>query len=132
MDINTCNLLCLCLNKEAVAIIIVFLIYLQTETRKWVKVNVIRKTKNKEIPIRGGEPPRRYGHTCASYGDKIFMYGGRNDDDGSFRVMECFDATRSMWLKIHATAEGCALPRSRDGHAVTTNGNIMFMHGGTL
>ena len=44
--------------------------------------------------------------------------------------MECFDVTRSMWLKIHATAEGCPLPKSRDGHACTVKGNIMYMHGG--
>ena len=88
------------------------------------------ETKNKDIPIREGKPPRRYGHTCVSYGDKIFMYGGRNDDDGAFRVMECFDVTHSMWLKIHATPEGCELPKSRDGHACTSNGKTMFMHGG--
>ncbi|XP_003391324.2 PREDICTED: kelch domain-containing protein 3-like [Amphimedon queenslandica] len=103
---------------------------MDVETRKWAKVDVIRRTKNKDIPIRGGVPPRRYGHACVGYKDKIFMYGGRNDDDGSFRVMECFDVTRSMWLKIHATAEGCALPRSRDGHACTVKGNIMYLHGG--
>ena len=88
--------------------------------------------KEEVLPIRGGVPPRRYGHACVAYGDKIFLYGGRNDDDGSFRVMECFDVTRSMWLKIHATAEGCSLPRSRDGHACTVNGNIMYMHGGNI
>uniref|UniRef100_A0A1X7UYZ5 BTB domain-containing protein n=1 Tax=Amphimedon queenslandica TaxID=400682 RepID=A0A1X7UYZ5_AMPQE len=93
-------------------------------TCNWVEVNFIcGDAKKEEVPpIRGGVPPRRYGHACVAYGDKIFMYGGRNDDDGSFRVMECFDITRSMWLKIHATAEGCSLPRSRDGHACTANG----------
>ena len=101
-----------------------------TATCEWVQVDAVCETKNKDIPIREGKPPRRYGHTCVSYGDKIFMYGGRNDDDGAFRVMECFDATHSMWLKIHATAEGCELPKSRDGHACTSNGKTMFMHGG--
>ena len=58
-------------------------------TRTWSNVNVIRETKNKEIAIRGGEPPRRYGHACVLYNGRIYMFGGRNDDDGSFRVRKC-------------------------------------------
>ena len=100
-------------------------------TRKWNNVDVIRTTKNKEIPIRGGEPPRRYGHTCVSYNKRIYMFGGRNDDDGSFKVVECYDTERSMWMKLHVSAEGCSLPRSRDGHACSTLGKDMYMHGGT-
>ena len=90
-----------------------------------MNVDCVSKTERKE-----GVPPRRYGHACVAYGDKIFMYGGFNDEDGSFGVMECFDVTRSMWLKIQATAEGCSLPKSRDGHACTVNGNMMYVHGG--
>ena len=55
-------------------------------TRTWSNVNVIRETKNEEIAIRGGEPPRRYGHACVLYNGRIYMFGGRNDDDGSLRV----------------------------------------------
>ena len=113
--------------------LLIFLNYTFTATCNWVEVNFICDTKKEEVPpIRRGVPPRRYGHACVAYGDKIFMYGGCNNDDGSFRVMECFDVTRSMWLKIHTTAEGCSLPRTRDGHACTVNGNIMYMHGGKI
>lgn len=116
--------------KKTKSVFAFFKSILAIATRKWNKVNVIRTTRNKEIPIRGGEPPRRYGHTCVSYEGKIFMFGGRNDDDGSFKVMECFDTERSMWMKVHVTADGCALPRSRDGHACCTLGKDMYMHGG--
>ena len=60
------------------------------------------------------------------------MYGGFNDDDNLLSVMECFDVTHSMWLKIHATPEGCELPHGKAGHACTTNGKTMFMHGGNV
>jgi hypothetical protein len=103
---------------------------LDIASRVWQNVTVIRKTKNKDIPIRGGQPARRYGHTCVSYDRKIYMYGGRNDDDGSFRVMECYDTERNMWLKIHVLTDGCSLPQSRDGHACCTQGKYMYMHGG--
>ena len=111
-------------------IIHIYILFLLIEARHWHQVNVIKTTKDKQIPIRGGEPPRRYGHTCLAYKNKIYMFGGRNDDDGSFRVMECFDANRSMWLKVIATAEGCTKPKSRDGHAVCNHGKDMYMHGG--
>ena len=53
-------------------------------TRTLSNVNVISETKIKLIAIRGGEPPRRYGHACVLYNGKIYMFGSRND--GSFRV----------------------------------------------
>ena len=56
-------------------------------TRRWSNVNVIRETKNKEIAIRGGESPRRYGHACVLYNGRIYMFGGRNDDDGMPTLM---------------------------------------------
>ena len=62
-----------------------------TETRTWEPVEVIAETDDKSIPIRGGVPPRRYGHACCSHNGKIYMFGGRNDDDRSLGVMECFD-----------------------------------------
>ena len=36
-------------------------------------------------------PGCRYGHTVCEYGGKLYMYGGRNDEDGSFSSMECYD-----------------------------------------
>lgn len=36
-------------------------------------------------------PGCRYGHTVCSYDGKIYMFGGRNDEDGSFAVVECYD-----------------------------------------
>ena len=103
-----------------------------TATCMWVKVKAIHPTREENILTREGEPARRYGHTCVSYGNKIFMYGGYNNNDGLLGEMECFDVTHSMWLKMHPTAKGCELPSAKFGHACTTNGRIMFMHGGTV
>ena len=53
---------------------------------------MIARTKDRELnrQLRGVEPPRRYGHACVQYNGKVYMFGGRNDDDGSFKVMEWF------------------------------------------
>ena len=46
---------------------------------------------------RGGVPPRRYGHACCCHNGRIYMFGGRNDDDGSLGVMECYDIGMHYW-----------------------------------
>ncbi len=42
-------------------------------------------------------PSRRYGHTMCEYQGRVYMYGGRNDEDGSFAVVECYDI--SEWCE---------------------------------
>ena len=61
---------------------------LGTDTRVWEEKKIISRTKDRELnkELRGVEPPRRYGHACVQYKGKIYMFGGRNDDDGSFKV----------------------------------------------
>ena len=68
------------------------------DTRRWEELNVIARTKDRELnkELRGVEPPRRYGHTCVQYNGKIYMFGGRNDDDGSFKVREYIEVIQQI------------------------------------
>ena len=61
---------------------------LSPDTRQWKELKVIARTKDRELnkQLRGVEPPRRYGHACVQYDGKVYLFGGRNDDDGSFKV----------------------------------------------
>ena len=36
-------------------------------------------------------PGSRYGHTACAHRGRVYMFGGRNDEDGSFQTMECYD-----------------------------------------
>lgn len=36
-------------------------------------------------------PRSRYGHSLCYYDGKVYMYGGRNDDDGCFRDVVSYD-----------------------------------------
>jgi hypothetical protein len=72
-------------------------------------------------------PGCRYGHTVCQYRGRIYMYGGRNDEEGSFSDVDCYDTTHNIWLKLHPSGDG---PSSRDGHACTLLGNEMIVHGG--
>ena len=42
-------------------------------------------------PPRASVPGCRYGHTVCQYKGKLYMYGGRNDEDGSFSDVDCYD-----------------------------------------
>jgi len=37
-------------------------------------------------------PYHRYGHTAVAYGDRAYIFGGRNDKNGACNILFCFDA----------------------------------------
>ena len=51
------------------------------------------------IPHRASVPGCRYGHTVCQYKGKLYMYGGRNDEDGSFSDVDCYD-TGEHWNSL--------------------------------
>ncbi|CAI8029669.1 Kelch domain-containing protein 3 [Geodia barretti] len=76
---------------------------------------------------RASVPGCRYGHTVCQYKGKLYMYGGRNDEDGSFSDVDCYDTALNVWVKLHTSGNG---PSSRDGHACSLLDNEMIVHGG--
>ena len=65
-------------------------------TRVWMKEEPCARKERSIAPY--GEtaiPGCRYGHTVCAYGGNLYMYGGRNDEDGSFSSMECYDIGES-------------------------------------
>jgi N-acetylneuraminic acid mutarotase len=44
-------------------------------------------------------PYQRYGHTAVAFGDKIFVWGGRNDE-ADCNVLFCFDTSKLLLLII--------------------------------
>ena len=65
---------------------------LKTATNRWSTL--------KKPPIETFEdefwPYQRYGHTVVSYGTKIYLFGGRNDNHSCNRLY-CFDTERHQW-----------------------------------
>jgi N-acetylneuraminic acid mutarotase len=43
-------------------------------------------------------PFQRYGHTVAAYGDKIYLFGGRNDE-APCNVLYCFNTKSYKWSR---------------------------------
>ena len=59
---------------------------------------------NVEPHCRTSIPGSRYGHTVCSYKDRIYMYGGRNDEDGSFSKVDCYDISKSKGSTLPVTS----------------------------
>lgn len=93
-------------------------------SRSW---DLVKTRSNKDDPYLSPCAKSRYGHTVCSYNGKIYMFGGRNDDDGSIKPVSCLDVTTNSWMDFKTSGQ---VPDARDGHGCTQIGPIMFIHGG--
>lgn len=98
---------------------------LNTNTLRWSLVPQMRDENG--LPLKYPEVPfQRYGHTAVSYGDKIYMWGGRNDDQ-LCNILYCFDPQTISWSRPDVKG---AIPGARDGHSACVIGDCMYIFGG--
>ncbi|KAH8411453.1 hypothetical protein KR215_004873 [Drosophila sulfurigaster] len=71
-------------------------------------------------------PFQRYGHTVVAYKERIYIWGGRNDEN-LCNVLYCFDPKTARWTR--PAVSGC-LPGARDGHSACVIGECMYIFGG--
>lgn len=96
---------------------------LNTTTFRWTKhpVSNLPYIENDDIL-----PYKRYGHTAVVNGNKIYIWGGRNDR-GTCPVLFCFDTIWHCWTAPETTGN---IPLARDGHTACIWKNYMFIFGG--
>lgn len=96
---------------------------LNTTTFRWTKhpVSDLPYFENDDIL-----PYKRYGHTAVVYGDKIYIWGGRNDR-ASCAVLFCFDTIWHCWTAPKVTGN---IPLARDGHTACIWNHCMYIFGG--
>ena len=58
----------------------------------------------------------RYGHAVVSYHNYIYLWGGRNDVQGSCNKMWRFSGHDHSWKLIQTVGDE---PSGRDGHSMT-------------
>ncbi|XP_055836798.1 kelch domain-containing protein 3 [Episyrphus balteatus] len=98
---------------------------LNTNTLRWSLVPT--KKDESGLPWKYPEVPfQRYGHTAVAYNDKIYLWGGRNDDN-LCNVLYCFDPKTLTWSRPKVTG---SIPGARDGHSACVYGNFMYIFGG--
>ncbi|KAG5890788.1 hypothetical protein JTB14_007182 [Gonioctena quinquepunctata] len=71
-------------------------------------------------------PYKRYGHTAIVYGEKVYIWGGRNDR-ASCSTLFCFDTIWHCWTAPKTTGN---IPPARDGHTACLWGKYMIIFGG--
>lgn len=64
---------------------------LNTSNFRWSALPIPRQSD----PQSSCVPFQRYGHTAVSYGDKIFVWGGRNDIEAC-NVLFCFNTSKLL------------------------------------
>lgn len=88
-------------------------------------------------------PYQRYGHTCVTWDEKAFIWGGRNDRDGACNVLYCFDPSKAKFSKARGNQQRSSreqawsrpavnghLPGARDGHSACVIRDAMYIFGG--
>ena len=73
-------------------------------------------------------PKPRASHASACWNDKLYVFGGQDDDNNKLEDLWEFDAN-SGWRQIQIE-EGAFVPTPRSGHSAVTYGNKMYIFGG--
>jgi len=78
-----------------------------------------------------GAPKPRASFSSAVYNDKLYIYGGQDDDNCKLDDIWEFDPTANSWRHI-PIQEGALRPLCRSGHSAVTHGTKMYIFGGIL
>ncbi|XP_074032242.1 kelch domain-containing protein 3-like [Leptinotarsa decemlineata] len=95
---------------------------MDTETLRWTRhpVSDLPYFENNIFPYN------RYRHTAIVYGDKVYIWGGRNNQASCSKLF-CFDTNLHCWTTPKTTGNH---PRPRDGHSASLWKNHMIIFGG--
>ena len=93
-------------------------------SRTW---NLVKTRSKQDDALLAPCARSRYGHSMCSYNGKIYIYGGRNDEDRLMKEVSCFDISTSSWVNCHTSGQA---PDASLGHSCTLIGSTMFIHGG--
>ena len=80
-------------------------------------------------PNPDSEPYMRYGHAVVTHDHHIYLWGGRNDSQGSCNKMWRFDGRTHSWSLIETTGDE---PSGRDGHSMTVWKDKIVIFAGML
>jgi N-acetylneuraminic acid mutarotase len=72
-------------------------------------------------------PEPRAGHSAILFEDKMYVYGGKNEENNKLNDFWSFDLTTFEWQRL-ADADNVGL--SRSGHSVCVYENHMIVFGG--
>ncbi|GAA5986303.1 hypothetical protein JCM10908_003696 [Rhodotorula pacifica] len=79
-----------------------------------------------EPPPGQAVPPPRTGHTCVTFGDSLYIFGGT---DGQYHYNDTwqYDLATGIWTELACIGY---IPVPREGHAATLVDDVMYVFGG--
>ena len=79
----------------------------------------------------GSCPKPRASCSSAVYQDKLYVFGGQDDDNNKLDDLWCFDNATQQWQRIQIE-DGALRPPGRSGHRAVVHGDKMYIFGGIL
>lgn len=84
-----------------------------------------------ECTDRADQPQIRASCSSCVHNDKLYCFGGQDDDNGKLNDLWEYDCAQNCWNRIQI-AEGGLVPLCRSGHTAVTYGSKMYIFGGIL
>uniref|UniRef100_A0A1Q3G2U4 Putative host cell transcription factor hcfc1 n=1 Tax=Culex tarsalis TaxID=7177 RepID=A0A1Q3G2U4_CULTA len=98
---------------------------LNTNNLRWTLAPTVKDEYG--VPCKYPAVPfQRYGHTAVAYENKVYIWGGRNDEIVC-DILYCYDTRTLKWSRPAVTG---TVPGARDGHSACIYGNRMYIFGG--
>nr|XP_029492876.1 kelch domain-containing protein 3-like [Oncorhynchus nerka] len=80
------------------------------------------------LPQSGPAPCERYKHACCSYGDSVFVLGGR--ESHSLRDFWRYNVVRNEWTELDCSCE--AAPEALQEHSMVAHQGVLYVFGGMI
>ena len=74
-------------------------------------------------------PVARASHSASIYGDKMYVFGGQDDDNNKLGDLWEFDMASSAWRQLGGQ-DGEYTPIPRSGHTSVVSGDKLYIFGG--
>ncbi|CAK7566212.1 MAG: Negative regulator of mitotic exit [Sporothrix epigloea] len=96
---------------------------LQMPNNRW---EILISNSDSGGPPQGKVPPARTNHSCVSYNDKLYLFGGTNGFQW-FNDVWCYDPATNSWSQQDCIGY---IPVEREGHAAALVDDVMYVFGG--
>jgi len=73
------------------------------------------------------QPPARAGHSSCVYEDKMYVFGGKDEDNEKLKDFWCFDFATNMWDELRCEEASIT---ARSGHSVCVYDHHMIIFAG--
>ena len=81
----------------------------------------------------GEEPKPRASHSAAVYADKLYIFGGQDDDNNKLNDLWEYDPSQgAQGMRQIQIPQGALQPLARSGHSAVVYGSKMYIFGGIL